>query len=143
MRISDWSSDVCSSDLSEARASQHFHFQSDKAFFQRLHLCVGKGRIPPPQGIYGARMLADRAAGFAHIRCVRQHFQKPSFLLFCIAALRCPPLLRRAVPSSGIRTSDHKLFPAALLSCRHVPAPSPQKGTNKKETPTKIGRAHV
>src|SRR3546814_6652491 len=88
MRISDWSSDVCSSDLSEARASQHFHFQSDKAFFQRLHPCVGKGRIPPPQGIYGARMLADRAAGFAHIRCVRQHFQKQSFLLFCIAALR-------------------------------------------------------
>src|SRR3546814_5568154 len=51
-----------------------------KAFFQHLHPCVGKGRIPPPQGIYGARMLADRAAGFAHIRCVRQHFQKQSFL---------------------------------------------------------------
>src|SRR3546814_1474399 len=81
-------------------------------------------------------MLADRAAGFAHIRCVRQHFQKQSFLLFCIAALRCPPLLRRAVPSSGMRTSDHKLFPAALLSCRHVPAPSPQKGHSKKARPT-------
>src|SRR3546814_13148962 len=96
MRISDWSSDVCSSDLaqaviiavdplhhlftlrypitvsilcngaifryvmSEARAPQHFHFQRDKAFFQRLHPCVGKGRIPPPKGIYERERAQSR-----------------------------------------------------------------------------------
>src|SRR3546814_12964538 len=81
-------------------------------------------------------MCAERAADLAHIRCVRQHFQKQSFLLFWIAALRCPPLLRSAVPSSGMRTYDHKLFPAALLSCHHVPAPSPQKGHSKTARPT-------
>src|SRR3546814_14262180 len=42
MRISDWSSDVCSSDLPDLAATPYGEYQGNEQFLHQLH-CIGLG----------------------------------------------------------------------------------------------------
>src|SRR3546814_6447079 len=78
MRISDWSSDVCSSDLTWVKSclsSQYHQFGLERAgLLQCLEDSdeVGRGGA---QGVYGLDDLRQRSAGeFVHRRHLLDHF---------------------------------------------------------------------
>src|SRR3546814_14985049 len=65
MRISDWSSDVCSSDLAPSSAAPHREAQDDDAAFLRTPSRPGVP-APPPAAVqlrYRRYPPADRGAG--------------------------------------------------------------------------------
>src|SRR3546814_6302007 len=128
MRISDWSSDVCSSDLVENIFSERGSADADAAsddskLVRALWFGMSDG---------DAALEALRAAGFA---------QEPQQVAAAIDELRNARLVR-AMPDSGVQKMI-ALLATLLDAARDQPHPEVALCRVLSVVQAKIGRAHV
>src|SRR3546814_7589764 len=115
MRISDWSSDVCSSDLLDALADQHpnllflatsnFPQAVDSAFTSRCDLVM---QVPLPDCEACGRILRDCLAGLG--KTYPTIGKLPSSPQFDLCAAECVGLAGRAIRkmvASALRSEGH------------------------------------
>src|SRR3546814_5078724 len=104
MRISDWSSDVCSSDL-KAAGLRHLalrHFEGNAVFFRQIGLAAQKNRAAAAQLHHLALHEGHLAGGAAHRSeehtSELQSLMRISYAVFCLkkkniyVPSRCSPL---------------------------------------------------
>src|SRR3546814_17773323 len=114
MRISDWSSDVCSSDLPDVR----LHDFAD--LLGQLHQPdLGADALRPDVVLAGADLLVDFAVG------VRTHDPRISFRASSSRAEMRVPSMAHSVAAR--RSEERRVGKACVSTCRSRGAPYPQK----------------
>src|SRR3546814_3758374 len=120
MRISDWSSDVCSSDLrrrEDARHLRHFPAQAgaDRAGAcqrHRLSLAVARpDRRVAPVPTPGRAVDGGRVARSEEHTSELQSLMRISYAVFCLKKTRTAHLIYTSLPASGSQSTKTLRIP--------------------------------